>query len=310
MTSASKRPKDESRLLQSIYYAYVIGSALARAIPERVAYWLARSTGAIAARRSKKREVVARNISRITGEPADSPKVQELVVEAYRSYARYWFETFALVRETQEFFLERFHCPTESNIDAVRARGKGAIVVVGHLGNWDAAGAWVGATGKKLVTVAEVLRPRRMFDFFVRHRSNLGMTIIPAQAGATAALASAVEEGAVVAILGDRDLKGRGPKVEFFGETTTMPAGPASVALRTGVPLLVAGVYGVRRPDGKRGWEAEISEPIELPTEGTDDEKIAALTQAMATKLEDYVGRRPEEWHVFQPFWISDRSSA
>jgi KDO2-lipid IV(A) lauroyltransferase len=148
-----------------------------------------------------------------------------------------------------------------------------------------------------------------MFDFFAAHRARLGMTIFPAQRGATAQLVNAVKDGAVVAILGDRDLKGRGPEVEFFGERVSMPAGPASVALRSGVPLLVAGVYSVTRSDGTRGWEADISEPIELPTTAGSD-AIRELTQAMARKLEDYIRRRPEEWHVFQSVWPSDRKEA
>lgn len=304
----SKRPAGEGRLVQGVYYAYVAFSALARAIPEGVAYALAHVAGGIAASRSKKRDVVAGNISRITGRPRDSHLVQKLVVAAYRSYARYWLETFRLVREGPEFFLERFQCQTAGKIDEVLERGKGAIIAVGHLGNWDAAGAWVGARGNSLVTVAEVLKPRRMFDFFVDHRARLGMTIYAAERGVTEKLVTSVESGAVVAILADRDLKGTGPEVMFFGEPTTFPAGAASIALRTGVPLLVAGVYGVQLAGGRRGWVAEISDPIELPAE-RDESSVAQLTQEVANRLEAAVRKRPEEWHVFQPFWSADRVS-
>jgi phosphatidylinositol dimannoside acyltransferase len=300
------RPEGEGRLLQVVYFAYVALSRLALALPERVAYGVARGAGAVAARISKKKTFVARNLAHITGKPANSPEVQTLVEEAFKSYARYWLETFRLVREGREFFLERFVCKNEHHLDEVLGRGKGVVVVVGHLGNWDAGGAWVGARGNRLVTVAEVLRPRRMFEFFADHRARLGMTIFAAERGATVKLIKAVEEGAIVAILGDRDLKGRGPEVEFFGERVTLPAGPASVALRAGVPLLVAGVYGTLQPDGRRGWEAEISAPIELP-EGPGPDAVKEITQQVARHLEEFIARRPEEWHVFQPFWPSDR---
>ena len=305
----SNRPPGEGRLLQLVYYLYVAGSRVALAIPEPVAYALAHAFGTISARLSKKRFVVARNLARITGRAPESPEVQRLVGDAFRSYARYWLETFRLVREGKEFFLERFQCAHAEHIDEVLARGKGAIVVVGHLGNWDAGGAWVGARGNLLVTVAEVLRPRRMFDFFAEHRARLGMKIFAAERGVTAKLAQAVEEGAVVAILGDRDLKGTGPRVDFFGELTTMPAGAAAVAVRTGVPLLVAGVYSAKLPSGKRGWEAEISPPIELPQK-SGPEALGDLTRKAAKVLEEFVARRPEEWHVFQPFWSVDREAA
>jgi KDO2-lipid IV(A) lauroyltransferase len=302
-------PPDEGRLLQLVYYAYVVGSAAARLLPERIAYRLAHALGSWQARSpSPTRAIVQRNLARITGEPSDSPRVQRLVVDAYRSYARYWLETFRLVREGREFFLERFHAAGDDNLNGVLARGKGAVVAVAHLGNWDAAGAWVGATGRSLVTVAEVLKPRRMFDFFVRHRSRLGMTIHAAEKGVTDKLVRAVNEGAVVAILGDRDLRGSGPVVDFFGEKATLPAGPASVALRAGVPLLVAGVFSAELEGGRRGWLCHIGAPIELPDASAGD-PVRELTLAMAGELERLIARRPEEWHVFQPFWLADKTS-
>lgn len=300
------RPPDESRLLQLVYYGYVIGSAIARILPERFVYGVAHLLGGMAARRSAKRAQVARNLARVVGEDPSSERVQRLVVEAFRSYARYWLETFRLVREGPEFFLERFECENESALSGVLARGRGAVVTVAHLGNWDAAGAWAAASGRRLATVAEVLRPRRMFEFFAEHRARLGMTIYPAEPGVTRKLVEEVERGSVLALLGDRDLKGRGPKVTFFGETTTMPAGPASIALQTGVPLLVAGVYSVRLPGGARGWRAVMSDPIELPDERGEG-AVTALTQEAARVLEGVVAAHPEEWHVFQPFWLSDR---
>lgn len=303
--SGGARPAQEGRLLQLAYYGYVAGSRLALALPESWAYGIAHFAGGVAARRSRQRGQVAANLARITGEPRDSERVQRLVVEAYRSYARYWLETFRLVREGREFWLERFGAVHGDRLDDALARGKGAVVLVGHLGNWDAAGAWVGATGRKLVTVAEVLRPRRLFEFFLEHRAKLGMTIYGAEPGVTARLVEEAENGAVVAILGDRDLKGTGLEIDFFGEPATFPVGAASIALRAGVPLLVAGVFERRLPDGRRGWFVDFSEPIDLPEDR--DAAVADLTRQAVATLEEFVGRHPEQWHVFQPFWVADR---
>ncbi len=305
----SRRPEGEGWLIQIAFYGYVVASRVALALPERIAYGLFHAIGGIAARVSKKKEVVARNLSRITGEAADSERVESLVVEAYKSYARYWLETFRYVREGKEFFLERFIVPRAHKIDEVRERGKGAIVVVSHLGNWDAAGAWAGASGRSVVTVAEVLRPRRLFDFFVQHRAKLGITIHPAERGVSLKLIEAVEAGQVVAILGDRDLKGTGPRVKFFGRDATLPAGPASIALRTGVPLLFAGIHSTRLPGGRWGWQADMSDPIELP-KAAGREALAELTQKVAEHLEAAVAEHPSEWHVFQPFWTEDRKQS
>jgi KDO2-lipid IV(A) lauroyltransferase len=285
-----------------------VGSRLALALPEQWAYGLAHVGGGIAARRSRRRDQVAANLARITGEPAGSERVRRLVVEAYRSYARYWLETFRLVREGRDFWLERFGAVHGEHLDEALARGKGAVILVGHLGNWDAAGAWVGATGRKLVTVAEVLRPRRLFEFFLGHRARLGMTIYGAEPGVTARLVEEAENGAVVAILGDRDLKGTGLEIDFFGEPATFPVGAASIALRAGVPLLVGGVFERRLPDGRRGWYVEFTEPVDPPQDR--EGAVAELTEQAVAKLEEFVARHPEQWHVFQPFWIADRRPA
>lgn len=282
------------------------GSRAALALPEWLAYGLAHAGGSLASRVSRRRTQVAANLARITGRPAASREVRRLVVEAYRSYARYWLETFRLVREGREFWLERFGAVNDEKMDGVLARGKGVVVAVGHLGNWDAAGAWVGARGNKLVTVAEILRPRRLFEFFLGHRAKLGMTIYGAAPGVTAELVREAENGAVVAILADRDLKGTGLEIDFFGEPATFPVGAASVALRAGVPLLVGGVFERRLPDGRRGWYVEFSDVIELPEER--EGAVEALTRDVVGKLEEFVGRHPEQWHVFQPFWIADRA--
>jgi len=301
-----RRPPDEGRLIQLVYYGYVAASALVRMLPERFVYSAADFIGGASARRSKKRHQVARNLSRIVGEPPDSPRVEALVVEAYRSYARYWLETFRLVREDRGFFLDRVRAPTQEKVFGPPAEGRGAIVVIGHLGNYDAAGAWVGASGYPVATVAEVLKPRRMFEFFADHRSKLGITIYPAEKGVTAKLREEILSGHIVAILGDRDLKGTGPEVTFFGEAVTFPAGAASLALDTGAPIMVAGVYSEVFEDNKHGWSIDITDHIDVPRE-RGREAVVTLTQRIATELERMVARRPEEWHVFQPFWDADR---
>ncbi len=302
----SKRPAGEGRLLQLVYYGYVAGSWLARALPERFVYAVAELAGRLKPRLSRAQaRAVEGNLARVTGLPLGSAELQALVREAYASYARYWLETFRLVREGPGFFLERFLCDSVDNLDATVKRYGGAIVVGGHLANWDAGGAWVAARGGRLVTVAEVLKPRRMFDFFVTHRERLGMTIYPAERGVVTHLIEAVADGAVVAILGDRDLKGRGPEVDFFGQRVTMPGGPASLALRTGVPLLVVGVSEIMLPNGKRGWRAEISQPIPLP--GDSRGAVAELTQEVAAHLEGLIARHPTSWHMMSPFWPQDR---
>ena len=304
-----RRPADEGRLIQLVYYAYLFFSWLARWLPERLAYGLANTVGTFQARRGRDRATqIERNLTRITGLPMGSAELHEVVAEAHRSYARYWLETFRAVRADADFFLQRFTSTGDELIDEQVAAG-GSLIFIGHLGNWDAAGAWAGARGWKVVTVAETLRPRRMFDFFVGHRERLGLTIYAAEKGVTSRLQEAVGPGVVVPILGDRDIKGTGLEIPFFGEPATFPRGPAVISLRTRVPLLFAGIRGVRHADGRWGWDVEVSGPIALPADRDDPDAVREVTARTVALLEDYVRRYPTEWHVFQPFWTADRRS-
>lgn len=312
MSGRSSRPPDEGRLLQLVYYLYVVFSVVARWMPERLAYGVANLVGTMQARRAGKKgktTQIERNLARVTGLPIGSDELYAVVAEAHRSYARYWLETFRAVRVDAQFFLARTTDTNAENIDKMLARGKGAVILIGHCGNWDAAGAWAGARGWRVHTVAEKLRPQRMFDFFVDHRARLGLVIYPAEKGVTRKLVEAVENGAVVPLLGDRDLKGTGVEVSFFGETATFPRGTAALAVRTQVPILFAGVRGMRHADNKWGWHVEVSDPIELETGDAADVESAVdeLTRKAVAQLEDFIRRYPSEWHVFQPFWPADR---
>ena len=292
---------------EATFYAYLALSHVALALPEPLAYGLARLAGRAAYSIARTRRTqVEKNLARITGHPIPSAELRACVRLAFEAYARYWLETFRHVRETPEFFLERFECEGLHWVDEARARGSGVIIVGAHLGNWDAAGAWAAASGRPVTAVAEVLSPRRLFDFFVAHRERLGISIEPASAGVIGRLKAAVDEGRIVAIVGDRDLRGRGPKVSFFGEPAPMPAGPALLGLRTGAPIMVMGVHGSRRADGRRGWRAQILEPID-PADYSGPHALSELTQEVATRLERLIAAHPEEWHVFQPFWSADR---
>jgi KDO2-lipid IV(A) lauroyltransferase len=117
-------------------------------------------------------------------------------------------------------------------------------------------------------------------------------------------LEAALANNKAVALLSDRDLKGRGVEVEFFGERTTLPPGPATLALRTGAPLLpVASYY-----DGDDGYRVVVKPAILVPDEGSRSEKVAAMTQALAREMEALIRKAPEQWHLVQPNWPSDRA--
>jgi len=245
------------------------------------------------------RAVVAANQARVLGRDPEDPLVRRSTLAAFRSYARYWFDTFHIARWSDAEVLDAFELHGFEHMrDPVR-EGRGVIAVLPHLGNWDAAGRAMIANGISVVAVAEELKPERLFQLFVGARERLGLRVLGHTGGSVGReLAKALGEGEVVALVADRDLAGRGVEVEMFGAPRRLPAGPAMLALATGAPILAADVYQT-----PTGWSIAFR-PIRLP-EPTGDRRadVTAITREVAKAFERAISAAPEDWHLFQPGW-------
>ena len=270
---------------------YAAGWALVRALPEPVAQALFRAGADLAARRpGRGTRQLRRNLERV------APGA-DLVRPALRSYARYWCEVFRLQVIPGERVLAATTTEGEDVFRAAVARGDGVVLALPHSGNWDCAGAWMGASGMPFTTVAERLEPESLFDRFVAFRSSLGMEVVPLTGGARPpyeVLTERLEAGGTLCLLADRDLSARGVDVTFFGEAARMPAGPASLCLQTGAVLLP-----VTLAFTEGGWHVRWHE--EVPH--TD---VPTMTQALADAFADGIARHPADWHMLQRLWLAD----
>ena len=129
------------------------------------------------------------------------------------------------------------------------------------------------------------------------------MTVVPTGPKAGPAVLAALRANQIVCLLCDRDIERHGVAVDFFGEQTTLPAGPATLALRTGAPILPVGCYFTPRTNGHH---ALVRPPLPLTRLGGLREDVARITQLLAYELEFLIRRSPEQWHLFQPNWPSD----
>jgi KDO2-lipid IV(A) lauroyltransferase len=237
-----------------------------------------------------------RNLAQVVPDMPDS-----LVRDGLRSYARYWMEAFRLPSQSKEQFLAGFQLGPEGELAAAIAAGKGVVLALPHLANWDAAAAWVVSNGWPLVTVAERLKPEGVFRQFVAYRENLGMEVIPLNGGERApldVLTERLEQGWPVALLGDRDLSRSGVEVTFFGGRTRMPAGPAILAIRTGAPLYAADLWFTEtRTVG-------VLRRIIPPEQGPLDVRVKQTTQALADAYAKGIAEHPQDWHMLQRLWL------
>jgi phosphatidylinositol dimannoside acyltransferase len=246
-----------------------------------------------------------KNLRRVVGPGVSELRMDRLVGEALRSYSRYWLETFRLPKMDHRDIVARVERTTEGidHLDTAIARGRGVVVALPHMGNWDVAALWLVAHGSTFTTVAERLQPESLFDRFVAYRQSLGMEVIPLTGGARApadVLSERLRAGGVVCLVADRDLSHNGIQVQFFGEPTRMPAGPALLAATTGAALLPVSLWFA-----DDGWGQRINAPIQLP-DGRLRERVAAGTQAIADVFAHDIAEHPTDWHMLQRLWLAD----
>ncbi|WP_327580716.1 phosphatidylinositol mannoside acyltransferase [Nonomuraea sp. NBC_00507] len=256
------------------------------------------------ARRGKSVRRLESNLARVTGLDVGSRELRELTRAGMRSYFRYFHEIFRLPSMKTEEIVRRTHVIGAEHVHDTVAAGRGVVLALPHMGNWDQAGAWLVGVGHPFTTVAERLRPESLFRRYVAFREGLGMEVLPLTGGDGhnfASLAIRVRKGGVVCLPAERDLTKSGVEVRFFGATTKVPAGPPLLAVQTGAALLPAIVYFV---DGD--WGIHIHEEVPVPQEGTRQEKVAVVAQRLADVFEKGISEHPEDWHMLQRLWLED----
>jgi KDO2-lipid IV(A) lauroyltransferase len=290
----------ESAKERAAFRAYRGLEWLAMHVPQRLGRWIFRWIGRLAfATMPGVRATVTTNQARVLGLEPGSDLARAAAREAFDLYARYWYDTFHLRALSQAEVNKRTQMVGIERIDRALEGGRGCICVLPHMGNWDVAGHWLAVNGYRIVSVAEELRPRRLFELFLRHREELGMKILPLSAGHVGQqLADLLAKNWIVALVSDRDMSGRGVDVEMFGASRRLPAGPALLSLSTGAPLLVCPVYST-----DEGWLIQIGRPLEAPRTGVTRDDVAALTAVLAAEFERAIAARPVDWHMFQPAW-------
>jgi KDO2-lipid IV(A) lauroyltransferase len=221
-----------------------------------------------------------------------------------RSYLRYWMESFRLPAWSKDRIRGGFDPKDVHHLLDALASPHGVILALPHMGNWDLAGAWVTTKLETpFTTVAERLKPESLYDRFVAYREGLGMEVLPHSGGeAFGTLARRLRAGGLVCLVAERDLSASGVEVDFFGDRTRMPAGPALLAQQTGALLLPVTLWY----DDSPVMRGQVHAPLDEPAEGTRAEKTSVMTQALADVFAAGIAEHPEDWHMLQRLWLSD----
>lgn len=276
------------------YLIYSLAWRIIRLLPEKSAYRLGDAIARYAVRRDGRRVRRLRSNMSIVSGISSGVELEQLLDRAMRSNLRYWIDTFrfpswtpARIRSTVEVF-------NRSTFDNLIARGEGLVIALPHSGNWDHAGAFFSADGHPVVTVAEHLKPERLFRKFLAYREAMGMEVLDLDGRVTKTLQDRLREGRLVALVSDRDLSASGVEVSFFGRRAKFPAGPAKLALETGAPLITAHITYT-----ENGIAVHFSDRIETQGKSVED-----IVQSIAENFEHEIGKRPEDWHMLQRVFL------
>lgn len=300
MASSARQEISDTLVMGS----YKLGSLLSKGVPGFLSGTMGSLVGLPASLGMRdRRKMVERHMRRVRPH-ASSIEIRRLTQQVFDSYARYYLESFRLPTLTSaqvaaSFTVEGYH----ENMLPALDRGKGVILALPHLGGWEWAGRWAADLGNKMTVVVEPIQPPELFEWFADLRRKFGMTVIPLGPDAGPAVLKSLRNNEVLCLLSDRDITGGGIEVEFFGERTKLPAGPATLALRTGAALLPTAAYFTDRGVGHHGV---IGAPMTCERHGKLREDVQRITQDLAYELETLIRRAPEQWHLLQPNWPSD----
>ncbi len=294
------------------YLGYAAGWRVVRWLPEPVAYRLFDLVAVLAWRRQGRGvRRLQTNLARARPE-LDGAALRRLSRAGMRSYLRYWCDSFRLPDWSPERLASSVRVVGDEPVRAALADGQGVVMFLGHLGNWDHAGAWSTQHLAPVTTVAERLRPERLFDRFVRFREQLGMRIIPLTGGSDVfrTLMRTLRDGGFVPLLADRDLTAGGVEVDFLGERARMAVGPAALALQTGAALFAVSIHYEQTPHARHGIVVTWHPQIDTSDVGSGRPAVAALTQRCADHLAEAVREHPQDWHMLQRVFVDDLDPA
>jgi KDO2-lipid IV(A) lauroyltransferase len=282
-----------------IYYLYLLAWRILRFLPASSAYRLGRFAARYAFKKNGKGITRLRsNMSLLTG-IVDDGELDKLTLNAVYSYTRYWIDSFLLPNWSVDEIISRVTVINGDYLTDAMAVGKGCIVAIPHSGNWDLAGAYYSCTFSPVVTVAEHLKPEKLFKKFLEFRLDLGMEVLDLESRTVPILSRRLKAGEMVALVADRDITNSGIKVQFGLRLASFPAGPALLSIHTGAPLITAVITY-----DKTGIVITFGAPIPIPAEVSKDEALNIMIAQTADRLFHELQKKPEDWHMLQRVWV------
>jgi KDO2-lipid IV(A) lauroyltransferase len=251
-----------------------------------------------------KRRWSNRNFGHVLGLPPEDARVRRLALRAYREYGRYLVELMRLPSLPPD---EVGRLASDLDADEIKriwrgAPGGGLIFAVGHVGNNEAVAAGIAHHGMPISVVADDSSFPELYELLRRQRESWGVRVIAWRN--LREIFGVLKRREMLALLIDWGYRSDGIPVQLFGAWTTLPAGPATLAAKTGSRILPIAI----RRTTTGGFQVSWAPPIDVPP--GDPAALQRATQAMADALAVTIGTAPEQWYSFKPIWPAGAAEA
>ncbi len=290
------RDADERIRERLTHWAYLAGERVINALPRALVLPAAVAAGNVAFDLAgAKREVVRGNLARAMQRPAHDPAVGRATRRAFRSYAKYLADMMRMAGLTPEATARLVQIDNIEILEEARAGGTGVLVCTVHVGGMDLIGPGLQIHGEVLHVVADDTTYGRLYDHLKQIRARHGLHLIGWRNLRGIFKALRARENLV--LFCDGGFRRGDVPVEFLGEATTFPLGPASLSARTGAPMLP--VYCQRTTDDR--FRARGLPMIRCASE--EPGEVYRATQALADALGGVIREDPSQWYMFRPVW-------
>ncbi|WP_061962194.1 phosphatidylinositol mannoside acyltransferase [Demequina flava] len=287
---------------------------VSRVLPVRAVRVIAEAGARVAWRRGGR--VIDRfedNLHRVTG--LEGEALRNVSRAGLESVARYYAEALTIGRMSPKQIDARVRLEGYDEVaDLLATSERGVVAALSHSGNWDLVGAYASKHIIPVHAVAEILKPREVFDQFVEMREGLGIHVLGHEGSSTfrKLISLGLKERTLICLLADRDMSGSGIEVDMWGNRVKVAPGPAALSAAISSPIIPVHVFYERLPKERRkragspwGVVLHFGDAIH-PEDFEGSGKVEAMTQAWATQLADAIARHPEDWHMLQRFgWAS-----
>ncbi|HXQ20657.1 MAG TPA: lysophospholipid acyltransferase family protein, partial [Candidatus Acidoferrales bacterium] len=218
---------------------------------------------------------------------------------SFINIARCFFEL-AKIDEIRARWETYFEVEGWEHAQAMLTAGKGAVIVTGHIGNWELLAAYFAWRGVPVAAIARRIYAVRLNQILVDFRSRQGVqTILRESPSSARQILKALKANSVLAMLIDQDTHAPSISVPFFGRLARTPAAAASLAIRRDIPAIA--VFIRRRPGG--GHRITVKPPFVIEPGGDLTTGIRSLTRQFNAAIEEQIRENPAEWVWWHRRW-------